>query len=307
MPSRRQFLGTTATTIVGTVVTAGCVTAPADTGNPDGERGTSTTPTRTRSTRPSTPPSEGDVVVEDIVVRKAITYTSTMGSGGVLAADGQQYVVASVRTREELPESASTFRTDPHPESAFTFRTDGQSWTPGLPETVGGLNYAVSGHDGGAVGQPVGEGRSYLAFTVPSPLPVSNPRIELAANETTAWPLPTTARERLAAPAPQFELTELVVPETVSRGATLSVSLTAENVSETDGRFLAALYWPTRVADDNESHVVEREVDAGDDVTSSLEIGTVDTPFEENPVTLAVRGHVTAEREVELRETETRS
>ena len=80
-----------------------------------------------------------------------------------------------------------------------------------------------------------------------------------------------------------------------------SVSLTVENTSETGGRFLAACYWPTeRIADDDESTVVEREVAAGETVGIPVSIDTEYTARESGPVTLRVDGHVTAEREVRV-------
>lgn len=237
----------------------------------------------------------GDVTVEDIVVRKAIQYESMMGSGGVLAGGEQQYVVASVQSSQELS------------ESAFTFETDEESWEPGLPDTAGAVNSTVAGHEGSPIGRNAGgSDRSYLAFAVPSPLSASNPRIRFD-ESASEWPLSDSERSRLAAPATRFELDSLDVPEQISRGDVQSVSLTATNVSETDGRFLAAVYWPTTIADDDESHVVEREVAAGDDVTVSLDIDTEHTSYEDESVTLSVRGHVTGERMVQVRDTETSS
>lgn len=239
-------------------------------------------------------PATDAVDVEDVVVRKAVRYESSMGSGGVLAADDRQYVVASARTARDV--SASD----------FAFVTDSESWDPGLPDTVGAVNYAVAGHEGGPAGRALGGGdRSYLAFSVPSPLSASNPRIRFEQTGA-AWPLPDEMRDRLAAPSPRFELDSFEAPGAVSQGETLSVSLSVTNVSDTDGRFLAAVYWPTKlIADDDESHVVERTVAAGDDVTASLALDTEYTTAEEESVTLSVRGHVVAERDVEVQDAST--
>ncbi|WP_245852957.1 hypothetical protein [Natrinema ejinorense] len=80
------------------------------------------------------------------------------------------------------------------------------------------------------------------------------------------------------------------------------MSLTVTNTSETDGRFLAAPYWPTeRIADDDESHILEREVSAGDDATFSLELDTKYTTETPDSVTLSIRGYITADREVAVR------
>jgi hypothetical protein len=141
-----------------------------------------------------------------------------------------------------------------------------------------------------------------LAFTVPSPLSAENPRIRFGggpSREAREWPVPAGERTRLAAPAARFELESLSVPASVSQGDPLSVSLSVTNVSETAGRFLAALYWPTdTIADDDESHVLERVVDAGETVSVTRDVDTGYTTYEPRTVTLELRGHVSADREV---------
>jgi hypothetical protein len=270
---RRTFLAA-ATGGVSTAF-AGCLDR-ADTGaTPQPNAGTAT-------------PQSG-VTVADIIVRKAVTYESSMESGGVLAERGRQYVVATVRSERALS------------PSAFAFEADGESWEPGLPDTAGAVNYAVAGREGGAVGSPLGVDGSYLAFAVPSPLSASNARIRYEGAGGGEWPLPETARDRLGAPEPAFELTGLSVPQTVSQGQPMTVSLTVENVAETGGRFLAAVYWPTElIADDDESHVVERTVDAGEEIDPSVTIDTQYTTDEDGDIRLRVRGHVTADREVSV-------
>lgn len=254
-----------------------------------------------QSSEPTGTPTDGreektpggeDVEVTDPVVRKAVRYESIMGSGGVLTGPGRQYVVATVR-----PTGAVS------PDD-ITFVTAERSWKPGLPDTAGGTTYAVAGHGGGPVGRnfDADGGGSYLAFTVPAPLSASNPRIRYDGAETREWPLTDAQRERLAAASPEFELDSLDVPETVTQGETLSVGLTVRNVSNTDGRFLAAVYWPTkRIADDDESHVLQRVLTAGEEATSSIDIDTANTSRQSEVVTLSIRGHVSAEREVQLR------
>lgn len=285
---RRQLLTLAGAGLAGL---AGCLSDPGTGPTEEEPRDSDTTdsPTGSPTTSPDDPPAPDGVVVEAIVVRKAVTYESIMGSGGVLAAEGTQYVVASVRTdQEDLP--------------AFTFETDDQSWDPGLSDTVGATNRAVAGHEGGPVGRGFsGDGGSFLAFEVPSPLSASNPRIRLGGSEPQEWALSADQVERLAAPSPRFELQELSVPDAVSQGDALTVSLTVRNVSDTDGRFLAAVYWPTEyIADDDESHIVERQVAAGETATATLELSTRYTATESGPVTLSVDGHVTGEREVQL-------
>ncbi|ELY74205.1 hypothetical protein [Natrinema pallidum] len=271
-----------------TTLTGGCLSDSSTPNRSDDEPGNGTE-------KPQSSSPDAGISVDDIVVRKAVTYESMMGSGGVHAEDGTQYIVASVRADEGLR------------ASNFTFETGAESWTPGLPDGRGGLNFTLADHGGGPVGRRSGGESSYLAFTVPSPLSASNPRIRYADPDTT-WPLTDAGRERLAAPAPSFELVSLTVAETVSRGESLPVSLTVTNTSETDGRFLAALYWPTKlIADDDESHILEREVSAGDDATFSLELDTEYTTETPDSVTLSIRGYITADREVAVRERSARN
>jgi hypothetical protein len=150
-----------------------------------------------------------------------------------------------------------------------------------------------------------------LAFTVPSPLSAGEPRIRFDGDEShdpREWPLPPAARDGLAAPAARFELDSLSVPASVSQGDPLSVSLSVTNVSETAGRFLAALYWPTdTIADDDESHILEQVVDAGETVSLTRDVDTEYTTSEPRTVTLEVRGHVSADREVQVKNASTPS
>lgn len=274
MPSRRTYLAGVGALLA---ATAGCTS-----------KSSESTPTDTPSDTPDDPPS-GSVSVSDVGVRKAVTYESTMGSGGVLAAEGRQYVVASVTADAELS------------ASEFAFAAGDDVWAPGLPDTVGGVNRSVAGREG----FPLGDGgydsetKAHLAFVVPSPLSASAPEIRYAGEESGRWPLDETARETLTAPEPNYEVESIDVPGEIRQGKDFEVSLTVRNVSETDGRFLAALYWPTElIADDDESHVIERTVDAGETATVRRSIDTRSTTNEEKPVSLRVRGHVAAEREV---------
>ncbi|MDS0283131.1 hypothetical protein [Haloarcula onubensis] len=270
--NRRRVLATLG---VGLGGITGCLSGRPTGSTATGDRATADeTPTGTDATAT---PSGSQEPVGDIVVKKAIAYESLMGSGGVLAPVDEQFVVAS------LPDRDGTGR------ATYTFETDASSWTAGLPQTRGARNASVAGVS-----------RPFVAFTVPSPLSASNPRIRRAGDGAERQ-LSADARATLTAPAPRFELDELVVPDSVEAGAPLSVSLSATNVSDTDGRFLAAVYWPTaRIADDDESHVVDRTVAAGDSLTASLELATEYTASESGPVTLSVDGHVRASREVRL-------
>jgi hypothetical protein len=295
MPSRRTYIAGIATVLASA---AGCTNR----GNPSGTDTPTdvdvTDPKKSPFGTPTEPPEEakrpvGDdtVAVTDIVARKAVTYQSTMGSGGVLATDDRQYVVASVQTDAALS------------LEAFSLRAAGDSWPAGLPDTRGAMNYAVAGHEGGEVGSPVGGGGpKFVAVDLPSPLDADEPVIRVKHDDDTAeWTLTDAAVETLAAPAPSFELESFSAPDTVSQGEEMTVELIATNTTNTAGRFLAAVYWPTaRIEDDDESHIIDASVDAGATTTQSVTIDTANTAFEDGPVTLELAGHVAAEAEVQV-------
>ena len=233
-----------------------------------------------------------DITVTDIGVLKAATYASEMGSGGVVAADGTQYVVARIRHDGNVS------------PSAVTLEAGGDSWDHGLPDTEGGVNVRVAGREGFPFGYlaAAADEWSHLAFAVPSPLSASDPRIRYSGLRTVEWPLPEEARERLADPAPRFELLDLSVPYEVRGNGPLAVTLEVRNVSETAGRFLAAVYWPTGgVADDDESRVLEAHVPAGDRETFAEHVPTRGTADESTTVELRLEGHVAARRPVYYR------
>lgn len=291
MPSRRHYLAVLGAGLAGS---AGCLAgdgAPSTPENPQTTRRTTDDATTAATATGDT----CDVSVSDVVARKAVTYESVMGSGGVLADAGTQYVVAAAEATGDVS------------MDEFYVVTDEDSWPAELPDTRGAVNRSVAGHDGGPLGVPIGrDDPSYIAFAVPSPLDAANPRIERSGHDA-RWPLAADARERLAAPAPRFELVGLDVPATVTRGDSLSVSLTARNVSDTDGRFLAAVYWPTTIADDDESHVVDGTVAAGAETTATVEIDTAYTDARDGAATLDVTGHVAVREEVAVRDSTTTS
>ncbi|MBX0285029.1 hypothetical protein [Haloarcula salinisoli] len=257
---------------------AGCLTESTET--PTGPAGSGNeSPTEPPGTTPTgQPPAVG---VENVVAQKAVTYSSVYGSGGVRTDPNTQYVVASITDASK--------RNPPE----FVLETDSQTFESGLSNTRGYTRYGVAGYT-----------RPYLVFPVPSPLSVSNPRIRLTERDGAGytWSLPERATETLAAPAPRFELESLTVPDSVGRREDLTVSLTVRNVSDTDGRFLAAAYWPTTTVDDDESHVVEATVPAGETAARSLDIYARGAETADGVATLTVEGHVSASRTVQVDE-----
>ena len=274
MPSnRRQFLASSLGLAVG-LVTAGCIgdSPSTDAESPDGSPKGSPDGTDTPAPESAQRTVGGaTVAVTDIVARKAVTYQSTMGSGGVVAPEGKQFVVASVSTEAELE------------MGQFSLDAAGETW--------------------GVVGRPTTGGsdaKRYVVFELDSPLATEGPRIVLEnGGESAEWSLPDEAAETIAASAPSFELDSLDAPESVQQGEEMTVDLSVTNTSETSGRFLAAVYWPTElIADDDESHLIEQSVDAGTSTTASLTLDTEYTTNEDGPVTLRVEGHVAAEQEI---------
>jgi hypothetical protein len=300
MPSRRRYLTGVATVLSGL---AGCTSGPGGTVTTTETEPTDTDPKKSPSGTPTEPHEDAKrtvgsdtVAVTDIVARKAVTYQSTMGSGGVVAIEGEQFVVASVHSDAELS------------MDGFSLRTAGDEWVASTLEDTGATNYAVDGHEGGPLGRPIGgDGPNYVVFQLPSPLEAADPVIQLEhGGERTEWPLPDDAVSALAAPDPSFDLDSLSAPDSVRQGDQMEVSLTVTNTSDTDGRFLAAVYWPTElIADDDESHIVETTVDAGASATQSLTIDTEYTTNEDGPITLWVDGYVSAETEVEVTDAST--
>jgi hypothetical protein len=268
---RRQLLATLATGIGGV---AGCLTeTPGESMLPAGNGTTDEPATGPGST--GQPEANTDTVSE-IVVRKAVRYESFLGSGGVLAADGRQYVVASLEGKNGQL------------DDEYVFEASGQTWEADL-STTGGRTRSVADREWPVIG-----------FDLPSPLSASTPRIR-SEDSGERWTLGDDASTVLSEPGPRYELNGLTAPETVSQGEPMTVELSVTNVSETDGRFLAAVYWPTeRIADDDESHVIERTVAAGDTVSATLDIGTSATVNETKAVTLSVEGHISTSRDVRV-------
>ena len=308
MPStRRQFLASSLG-VAAALVTAGCIS---DTPGTDAEspNGSDTEPSESPKGSPSgtdTPAPESaqrtvggaTVAVTDIVARKAVTYQSTMGSGGVVAPEGRQFVVASVDTEAELE------------LGSFSLHAGGETWAAADVGDEGARNYAVAEHEGGIVGgmaTGADETERYVAFELDSPLETDDPRIVLDhGGESVEWSLPDEAAETLASSSPSFELDSLSAPDSVQQGEEMTVELSVTNSSETSGRFLAAVYWPTElIADDDESHLIEQSVDAGASTTASLTIDTEYTTNEDGPVTLRVKGHVSAEQEITVEDAST--
>jgi hypothetical protein len=259
--------------------------------------GSSTTPQPEEAVR-----SVGGVRVSltDLIARKAVAYDSVMGSGGVLASPDRQFVVAAVRSASDgefdaaAPPGRDAFSLsaggETVPAAAIEERTTG-AYTTSLADR-GDSGYAV-GYAGGHA--PVG----WIVFEPPSPLTAEEATISCRyGGESATWSLPNAAIDTLASPAPVFELQSF---SATPAGSGVDLSLVAANTSDTDGEFLAAVYWPTTaIADDDESHLVRREVAAGEQVEWSKRVDARNTNTEDGTVTARVDGVVTGETSVEV-------
>jgi hypothetical protein len=226
-----------------------------------------------------------------------------MGSGGVLAPEGRQFVVAAVRS---TPRSGGPFdaAADP-PRDAFSLVVGDESY-PAVDiedRTTGARTASLAGRSEATYDTPWGDSPSvgWVAFEPPSPLDVgeTNGSAEIRCGyggETAAWPLPDGAAATLVRPAPTFELRSLGA-EWAADETAIDLSLAAENTSDTDGEFLAAVYLPTHAVADDESHLVRRQVAAGDSVEWSERFDSEYVIYERRTVEVRVDGVVSGPTE----------
>ncbi|WP_224448910.1 hypothetical protein [Haloprofundus salilacus] len=317
-PSRRHFLRATGLAAVG--LTAGCTALPTESGD-DGSSSTTATPTTSpdpsgeNSTTPASnaaftlPESSirtlGDVqvAVANPTVEKAVAYDSIMGSGGVLAPEDRQFVVAEVQS-----DDGSGVNAVAEPEyDAFELSAAGTTYSAVKVETRTEGAYTTMLAGRGEIqyddpyAYPESEQVGWVVFEPPSPLDANDATIRCRRGDDTAeWSLPADAVSELRRRAPTFELQSFET-EVINDGTSVELSLVAENVSNVDGEFLAAVYWPTTgIADDDESTVVRDNVDAGGHVEWSQGFSTEYTGGEDGLVTASVDGMVSASETVDL-------
>jgi hypothetical protein len=284
MQTRRRYLGAVSLGIVGL---AGCLSeseAPGGDGTDDSPTSDDGTTERSGSTDDQ-PTGDVAVTVTNPVVRKRVTHYSWPGSTAVLAPDDEQFVVASVVG----PEDAAP------PD--FTLETGDEVFSPGVA-VAGRYDATLAGRTGGSVLQNE-HASGYLAFRVPSPLDVDEARI-VCDDGAAATPLPDDDLATLARPAAAFELDTLDLLDTVEHPEQVDVSLSVTNVADVDGRFLAGVNWPTEIADDDETTLLERTVAAGHTTSFSLSLKTGSTPTETTEHPLTIEGSVSTERTVEI-------
>jgi hypothetical protein len=287
MQTRRRYLAAASLAIAGL---AGCLSDdPGGTGTDDSPTTDDTTDLPGSTDDGTTDGQSTDaaaVTVSDPVVRKRVTHYSWPGSTGVLAPRGEQFVVASVTG----PENA--------PPPAFTLHAGGETFSPGV-EVSGRHAATFAGRTGGSVTK-TDEAPGYLAFRVPSPLDVDDARI-VRDDDVAATALPDAELATLRRPAAEFELDALTVPDAVERPELVDVSLSVTNVSDVDGRFLAALHWPTdRIADDDETTVYQWTVAAGETTSFSPTLETRYAVSRTSDHPLTISGSVSARRTIQV-------
>ena len=240
------------------------------------------------------------VAVTDPVARKAVAYESVMGSGGVLAPAGRQFVVAVARSAVG---SAEFDAGGEPPRDAFS-RVAGDDSYPTVDiagMTTGAYTTALAGQGKVGYGTSLADGlpEGWIAFEPPSPLDVDAAEIRCEyLGETASWSLPETAVAVLGRPVPTFELRSFDAKSVDGR---VEVSLVAENTGTVDGEFLTAVYWPTeRIADDDESTVVRADVAAGERIERTLVFDTKYTAFEDGPVIAKLDGVVAGSATVKV-------
>ncbi|MFC4552921.1 MULTISPECIES: hypothetical protein [Halorussus] len=246
------------------------------------------------------------VGVTDPVARKAVAYDSIMGSGGVLARQDRQFVVAAVQSVTDSAADAA----GPPPYDAFDLVVDGDAYPAVAIEkrTRGAFTTSLAGRGDVKYDEPYArpsEDRvGWVAFELPSPLAASSLAIRCRyEGEAARWRLPRNVAATLARRPPSFELRSFAAESLDAESVELSLSV--ENVADVGGRFLAAVYWPTAIADDDESHLVRERVPANGRVEWSTTVDAKYAASSNGETTATVDGCVSGTATVPLSGTTT--
>jgi hypothetical protein len=242
------------------------------------------------------------VAVANPVAAPAVADDSIMGSGGVLAPEGRQFVVAAAASAGG---GGALGAGGPPEYDAFGLAADGETY-PAVdvePRTGGAYTTSLAGRGRIRYAAPTASDRretGWVAFEVPSPLDVSEAAVRVSVGgQRATWTLPDDGVRRLGRPAPTFRLRSF--GSRLLGDGRVELSLAAENVSDGGGEFLAAVYWPTeRIAADDESHLVRRRVDAGGRTEWSSAFETRYTGGDDGAVTAGVDGVVSGSTTVDL-------
>jgi hypothetical protein len=217
MPSRRAYL-----TAVAAVGLAGCVGAPSETTAGSSADTTDDAPSDTATPTDAAPRPAVDIVAA--AVQYSFRHVEQVDWNAVRPATGQ-YVFVTVDTGGETPVPG---------REAFTLVADGEAHDPVeirdiLPSGIGVPEGPYVPEERGTCG--------WLVFDVPAQLDaLPSLRVETD-GRAGEWRLDV---ERALAPPPAWDWSASV-PETVSRGETFDISVTAENVGDGPGTFRGAV------------------------------------------------------------------
>ena len=241
--SRRSLLRAGALGIVGL---AGCVGevvgAPGENG--DAPTGTTRTaspdatgePTGTASPTTETTAS-GDaspLAVADVRVQSSFVYLTTPDSMDVHAPDGTQFAFVDLRLRASS--ASESLPTTPE----FALVADGRRFSPTTEPGPTYNPWAVA--ERGPPYDPDETLTGWVCFELPDPLDVASATLTYpAAGRTVSESLGAAARSARAAPPAEFELAAFATPASAGPDGAFDVSVTAENVGETNGVFRGSL------------------------------------------------------------------
>ena len=251
------------------------------------------------------PVADARVGVADPVRRSAVAYESIMGSGGVLAPGGEQFVVAAVQSATDSTPGA----TGPPSYDAFDLVAGGERY-PAVEiekQTKGAFTTSLADRGDVKYDDPYADGLDggvgWVAFRLPSPLTAKSPTVRCRyGGESATWSLPEDVATALGREPPRFELRSFAATRT---DAGVELSLTVENATENAGEFLAAVYWPTSIADDDESRIVREQVAANGRVDWSTTVSPKYAASSDGEVTASVEGRVSGTATVSLPEATT--
>lgn len=173
------------------------------------------------TTDTSTTTDYGDALVRDVTVTPELVAANSPDSIGTFGAQDEQFVVATVAA-EGLPAP---------PRDAFALDAGEESYSPSKDSA--GMNYRLWNDN-----RPYGEStEGWIAFSASKPLD--------AEAVTITWPdsehaLNDDAVAQLTRPPTEFEVREFAAPDSIAYDESVTVTLTVENVGDTDGTFVGA-------------------------------------------------------------------
>lgn len=300
MPSRRACLAALSS---GIAVAAGCVSGGSDGDDaPDSNRSDGSPQDDEADANESDAdggsPGEDESAAElrDVTVGKAVPVYRWPASTEIVDPDREQFVVATVSTEREI--SASD----------FVLETESERYAPDYPVPNTSQQITIDGLRG--FHPSIGVSPVLLVFRLPSPHASTEYEIRYEGDTAQAWELSTDLVDRLTSPQPSFDLVAFDCPSTIDNADEFDVGIEARNESYTDGRFLAAVTFPTAEHDDDEAHVVSEEVAGGDRLETTLQLDGIalacnHEPGESESVPLTLGGCVEADREIRVHQTET--